>query len=122
VNRELAMSRLTTELTDFLDLPAHLDLPPVRSIECKRTHDTGWTVEAWVGGDSDAVRYEAMLAWARLAGGTVEFSKPYPAGHQPSGIQRTLTVRIVIAQVPIKLVAGVDGLFAVPQAAEAVAL
>lgn len=118
MSRELNLSQLTAELTDFLGLPADLDLPPVRSVSCERTQKTGWSVKAFVTAPDDAQRYEAMTIWASLSGGEVQVSTPYAARHQPSGMQRTLTVRIVIAQVPITLEAGVDGLFTVPADAE----
>lgn len=114
MTRELTLSQLTMELTDFLGLPEDLDLPRVQSVSCQRTHKTGWSVTAFVTAPTDAERYEAMTTWAKLSGGAVEVSAPYAARHQPSGMQRTLTVRIVVAQVPITLEAGVDGLFTAP--------
>lgn len=115
MSRELSLSQLTTELTDFLGLPADLDLPPLRTVSCKRSHnDDNWSVEASVAGNSDTQRYEAIRAWAAFAGGTVQIGSPYAASHQPCGMQRTLTVRIVVAEVPIVLLAGVDAMFTVP--------
>lgn len=121
MTRKLTMSQLTTELTDFLGLAEDLDLPPVHSIQCKRTHKTGWSVTAWVAGAGDSDAYEAMAAWAALAGGSVDVGRPYAAPSQPSGMQRTLTVRIVVAEVPIELNSAVDGLFTVAETTEAVA-
>jgi len=120
VTRELNLAQLTTELTDFLGLPADLDLPPINSITCKRTHDTGWKVQGWINADTDEETYARMTAWARYTGGVVQADgKPYAAGHQSSGMQRTIKLTVVVAEVPIELRAGVDALFAMP-AAEAV--
>jgi len=115
MSRDLSLSQLTTELTDFLGLPADMDLPPVSRVSCERGIGGGWKAEARVAGATDADKVEALSAWASLAGGAVEASGPYPSQTQPSGAQRTLSVRIVVAQVPIELYACVDGLFAVPQ-------
>lgn len=120
MTRELNLSQLTTELTDFLGLPEDIDLPPLHTITCKRTRKTAWSVTAWVDGRTDEQRWEAMTAWARFAGGEVTFGRPYASGHQPSGMQRTLTLTVVVAEVPIVLESAVDALFQAPQAAEAV--
>lgn len=121
MSRELDMSRLTTELTDFLDLPEALDLPAVQSVQCKRAAHGTWQVRAFLTATSDDARYRAMSQWAAFAGGSVEISEPYPATHQPSRTQRTLTLRIVVAEVPIELTACVDGLFTAPTSVQAVA-
>ena len=122
MTRELNLSQLTTELTDFLGLPAELDLPPVTSVQCKRTEDTPWQVQAWVSGRDDVETYAHMLAWARYTGGDVVAEpKPYVSPSQPSGMQRTLRLTVVVDELPIELRAGVDALFVVPQNAEMVA-
>lgn len=115
MTRELSLSQLTTELTDFLGLPADLDLPPLHSIDCKRNIHTGWQVRAHLNYRGDAQAYEAVAAWARYAGGEVTIGKPYVGSIQPSGLQRTVSTQIVVAEVPIELVACVDGLFVAPQ-------
>lgn len=123
MTRELNLSQLTTELTDFLGLPADLDLPPINSITCKRTADTPWKIEAWISAATDDETYARMAEWARYTGGVVQVDgKPYAASHQPSGMQRTLMLTVVVAEVPIELKAGVDGLFVLPQPVEAVSL
>lgn len=115
MSREITMSQLTTELTDFLDLPEALDLPPIQSVQCKRTVHGPWRVCAYLTAADDDARYRAIAQWAAFAGGTVEVGDPYVATQQPSKMQRTLTVRIVVAEVPIELNAAVDGLFTAPE-------
>jgi hypothetical protein len=117
VKRELSLSQLTTELTDFLGLPADLDLPRVREVSCTRTVAGDWRVEAHLDERerSDPERYEAAAAWASLSGGVVEVSEPYPSAYKPSGKQRSLVVRIAVAGVPVKIYGYVDSLFTAPQ-------
>jgi len=119
--RELSLSQLTTELTDFLGLPAELDLPPLYSVSVRRTPDTGWKVKAFLAAHDDQVTWARMQQWAVYTGGTVEVDeRSYPASHQPSGMQRSLRLIVVVAEVPVEIVSGVDALFEIP-AAQAVA-
>lgn len=119
MSRELNLSQLTTELTDFLGLPADLDLPLVRKVACERTdHDAEWTVEATLEHpfDSDAA-WAAISAWAAYTGGTVELGNPYPSSAKcwPSETQRTASLAVVVAGVAIQVKAYVDGEFVAPQ-------
>lgn len=115
MTRELTLSTLAAELSDFLGLPEDLDLPALYSIDLKRTQHSGWSVRAFVAGRTDAESYAAVEAWARYAGGTVTVGRPYVAGNQPSGMQRTVSTRILVAEVPIEVAGAIDALFAVPQ-------
>lgn len=113
--REISMEQLTTEMTDFLGLPQDLDLPPLHSIECRRTATSGWSVRAHLayrGSGQGAV--DAIAAWAAYTGGRVETGLPYLSPTQPSGMQRTLSLRVVIAQIPVELYACVDAFWQAP--------
>ena len=110
MSRELTLSQLTTELTDFLGLPQDLDLPPIRSVECRRTADGDWSVRAVLAAHGQDA-HEAIGAWAAYTGGTVQESSPYATTAYGSGLQRTLSLRVVVAEVPIELCTFVDGLY-----------
>jgi hypothetical protein len=120
--RDLDLSQLTTELTDFLALPADLDLPALHSLSCRRTLHTGWQVRAFVHFRTDAEAYAAVETWARYAGGSVEVSEPFASPFQPSGMQRKVSTNVVVAEVSIEVTGAVDGLFEVPKPAQAVSV
>lgn len=124
MSRELALSQLTTELRDFLDLPETLDLPRLDRVAC--TFDTSdsapqWACEARIEfpHDQSAAGYRALAQWARYAGGTIEASGPYAGSTWPSGVQRTLSLQVAVAGVRVKLYANVDGTFELPEQAAA---
>ncbi|HEV2342995.1 MAG TPA: hypothetical protein VGS97_02775 [Actinocrinis sp.] len=117
MSRELALSQLTTELTDFLGLPANLGLPPVRKVSCERADNTQWLAEATLDTDFDSAKaWEAIGAWAAYSGGQVELGDAYPSSAQcwPSGTQRTARLTVVVAGVKVCVKAYLDGSFPAP--------
>ena len=126
--RELTLSRLTTELRDFMGLAEDLDLPKVDRIDCAFNADDAeprWVCEAQVNhpATDSGAGFEALSGWARYVGGQIEAGEAYKSGVFASRLQRQLTLRVVVAGVSVELYALVDGLFEIPaaQAAEAVA-
>lgn len=115
------LTDLTRELGDFLDLPDVLGLPPLHSVECRRTATTQWSVSAFLATKGDTEAWDAIGAWAAVSGAAVTVSRPYASSTQPSGMQRTLEAVISVAGTRIVLRAAVDAMFVPPQTAEAVA-
>jgi hypothetical protein len=123
IPRSQSLDQLTTELTDFMELPDVLGLPPVCAINLSRRHNTAWTAEAqlWHLTDDQEV-WDAVGAWSAATGSPVVVSaKPHASHMRPSGMARTVQITVTVAHLSVRVWSTVDGLAPIPaQYAEAV--
>lgn len=92
---------LTTQLTDFMDLPDTLDLPRLCHVQMERKQDQpGWTARAQLARYFGQPVWEALHAWHAATGGTVDVSKPYTGAGEPF---RTISVIVSCAGLEVRV-------------------
>lgn len=103
------LGTLTAELWDFLGLGPDLGLPELESVSLKRdAHVGGWECTAYTQQKDADAAIEAVYTYAAYAGRQVEMHTPYVSSVQPSGWQLSLWTHIVVAEVPIRVLAILD--------------
>jgi hypothetical protein len=97
---------LTTQLTDFLGLPADLDLPPLCHVQLERKQsEADWSARAQLARFYGQPAWEALHAWQAATGGTVDVSKPYTSGGKPF---RTISIIVSVAGLEVRVWAHAD--------------
>lgn len=105
---------LTTQLTDFMALPADLDLPPLCAVRLYRSRmDTAWDADAQLDPalKGDDV-FAAMHDWAVATGGALTLSKPHYSAGDPF---RTIEVTVSHAGLAVRVWAHVDADAQIPE-------
>jgi hypothetical protein len=104
---------LTTQLTDFLDLPDTLDLPRLCHVQLERKqHEPGWTARAQLERFYGAPAWEALHAWHAATGAPVEVSKP--SSHGTATPWRTISLVVSCAGLQVRVWAHVDAADPIP--------
>jgi len=108
---------LTTQLTDFLGLPADLDLPKLWHVKLERTYDQpGWTVEAQLTRYHGPSVWDAVHDWHVATGGTVTVGEP--SNYKSTKPWRTVAVTVSHVGLEVRVWGHVDASDPIPDWAQ----
>lgn len=104
---------LTTQLTDFMGLPADLDLPKLCHVQLERKDsEPGWTARAQLDRYYGQPVWEALRAWHAATGAPVEVGDP--VSHGSLTPWRTVSVTVRVAALAVRVWGHVDAADPIP--------